>query len=239
MGQRILKYYDDEVVQFEGEAFKRLKQYMSESSDIAYLISTRDKLIAKSGVAAANKTLVPNLFPLSGEPNDKPSDIETRVAFALLQYCADYMNSRGLLDADSTILAQEAERLAKLLLTSVTEIATVILMAGMAELKLLKQTPNEQRPELIRNMYRDRVWMQGRNLTFDVIYETRRKKTCCLTLEVVDEDDNSKLLSELHKPIVCRYATSVKYHDVVPGDSIPWTYLPTFIKDDILVKEED
>lgn len=105
MEQRKLKYYDDETSQFKSKVFTYLKQYMRESSDIAYIISTRDKLIAESGVRGADNGLLPGVFPISGEPNSKSSG----VSFTFLQYFADYMNSRELLGADSTALAKEAE----------------------------------------------------------------------------------------------------------------------------------
>ena len=55
-----------------------------------------------------------------------------------------------------------------------------------------------------------------------------------MVLKIVDEEDNSKLLSDLDKHIVCRRATSVGYNGIVPGDSILWEDIPTFIKNDIL-----
>ena len=238
MEQRMLTARSEEVELFREQVFKYLEQYMQDSTDVAYIISTKDSLIAKAKALGADANIIPNLFLLSGE-HGKLSEVHPMDRGTICSFLAPYMNFRDLADVDpkSVIFAQEADRLAKLLIPAITEIAIAILMVSMAEIKLLKQLPNEERSDFLQELRMDGAWLQNPNKDNPIIYvryETHRKKSAGLMLQIMNEANRPELLSATDKHIRCYPVISSNAWGPIPGNSISWEDLPTFIKNDIL-----
>lgn len=211
---------------FRVEVAKYLEQYMNESNDINYLSQTRGKIIAQSGEPDL-KNATPNLFPL-GRSWDKRAALGT-----FNDYFIDYIESRGLSKFDQATLTQEAKRLARLLLVSVTEIATVILMIDMALAKWVERTPRHK--GLIANMY-SCAWSaiykrSSTDLAVVVTFWTPKKTTGRLVINFIDEVNSPKLLSETDKHIYADYST---FDNSLITSNISWEELPKFIKSKIL-----
>lgn len=215
-----------DIEKFNLEVAKYLEQYMKASSDIDYVTQLRAKIIADSGEPELAEAL-PKLFPLS-------SGIGKHVRNnPMNDYFAEYLKSRGITDADPTVLTQEADRLAKLLLTSVTEIAIVIAMINMASVKWVERTPHNAR--LIANMYAN-AWSAIYKRIYNVpavivTFYTAKKTGGELVIKFIDETDKPKLLSETGKHITADYSTS---DDSIKIPNVSWEELPKLIKSKIL-----
>ena len=223
---------------FMKEMLTYLRQEMEQSDDIRYIISTRDNLITTMlTMPEADTRILPNLFPLTGEHATTTEIVEGnpsgRTLGALEQYCIDYIDSRQLSDLDPETLTEEAQRLAKLLLATVTEMAIAILMVGMAEVKLLKRTPTEERLELVKKLHKGYTLPYhpfDRKFSMVVNYVTCSGGFGDLTLKFLDDENWPKLRSETGKHIIVDSITT----NGITTNGISWEDLPVFIKNDIL-----
>ena len=240
MNQRVLTENDIEIDTFIIEVYKYLGQYMNESSEVAYIIKVRDKTNADSGIFPGR---MPYPFPLCKEQDKtvrfvaKSGQVDLALPentiFAIRQYFTDHLNSCELPNFEQKTLALEAEQFAQNWLTSIIEVATVILMVSMSFTKLLKETQDFWKHNDLTN----RIYDSGTYVTYKqgifavhVIYTTRRKQRSGLVIQLTK---GGKLLSAIDSnPIV-----SVGSPKLGSGEYISWEAVPEHIKNDIFIKE--
>ena len=169
---------------FMQEVFVYLGQEMKESADIMYITGTRNNLITKAEALGSDDRIIPNPFPLTGKYASPLEvlqlDSSGSTLAAIEQYFKDYVESRQLSNFDPSTLTAEAKRLAKLLLTSITEIATVIIMIGMTRIRLIERTPKKEHSALIHELHRNYL---------DVITSpdhTAQAITVCISYNTID-----------------------------------------------------
>lgn len=219
------------VANFRAEVYKYLEQYMDESSDINYLTQTRKEIITKAGEPGLNES-TPKLFPF-GRGNDPHAAL-----YSFSDYFTEYIKSRNISSFDPATLTMEAKRLARLLLTSVTEIATVILMADVALAKWIERTPKHV--GLLAKMNAVAwsavaVYKHGINIPVVIVsFLTHDKTAGQLTIKFIDEANNLKLFSETGKHIIANYSAP---NSSPTRTNVPWEELPKFIKDVIIPKK--
>lgn len=218
-----------DIESFNLEVAKYLEQYMKTSNDIDYITQLRAKIVADSGDPELAEA-IPKPFPLSKTIGKYVMNNP------LNDYFAEYLESRGITDADSTVLTQEADRFAKLLLTSVTEIAIVIAMIDVALVEWIKRTPHPAR--LLAKIYANTwstIYKRKNNVPAVIVtFYTAKKIGGELVIKFIDEIDKPKLLSETGKHITADYSTS---DSSIKIPNISWEELPKFIKSKILTDE--
>ena len=218
-----------DIDKFNLEVAKYLDQYMKTSSDIDYITQLRVKIVADAGDPELAEA-IPKLFPLSKNIGNYAMNNP------LNDYFAEYLESRGITDTDPTVLTQEADRLAKLLLTSVTEIAIVIAMIDMASVEWIKRTTHPAR--LLAKMFANAwsaIYRRKNNVPAVIVtFYTAKEIGGELIIKFIDETDKPKLLSETGKHITADYSTS---DSSIKIPNISWEELPKFIKSKILVEK--